>query len=139
MAGHLDDLARRVQVDPFFLASALAIYARSEGIDDAVLAAHLGCPPETLTMLRLCRRPHPDERFAREITTIAERFPVGAEALAMVVRRADALDAMRETDAGERGTLIAARDREPNRGAHPPDPEPHEPATEWAAEREDAP
>ena len=120
MAEHLNDLARRVQLDPFFLASALAIYARSEGLDDAALAARLGCLPETLTVLHLCRRPHPDARFGHEIATIAARFSVSAELLATVVRRADALEAMRGPDAvgasglGERGTLIAARDRAPD-------------------------
>lgn len=120
MAEHLDELARRMQLDPFFLAAALAGYARSEGLGEAALAARLGCPPGTLTMLRLCRRPQPGARFGREIATIADRFSVSAELLATMVRRADALEAMRDVDAvgmpgaGDRGTLIAARDREPD-------------------------
>ena len=123
MAEHLDELARRMHADPFFLASALAIYARSEGLDEAALAARLGCRPGTLTMLRLCRRPQAGARFGREIATIAGRFSVSAELLATVVRRANALEAMREVNAlgmpgaSDRGTLIAARDREPDRNA----------------------
>ena len=120
MAEHLNELARRVASDTFFLASALAVYARSEGLDDAALAARLGCQPEALTMLHLCRRPQSGARFGPDIAAIAARFSVGAELLATVVRRADALEAMRGSGAthvaglSERGTLIAARDRAPD-------------------------
>ena len=57
MTDPLDALARRVADDPFFLGSALARHAESHGLDDAGLAAALGCSVETLAMLRLCRLP----------------------------------------------------------------------------------
>jgi hypothetical protein len=50
-------LAARVSREPFFLGSALAAYQRRHGLDDAGLAALLGCDVAALTDLRLCRRP----------------------------------------------------------------------------------
>ena len=57
MNNPLDRLARRVEEDPFFLASLLAEYARAEGLDDLALAQALDCEPEALTGIRLCRAP----------------------------------------------------------------------------------
>ena len=114
MADRLDVLARRVQIDPNFLAAALADYARSERLDENGLAAALGCPPEQLSPLRLCRRPRaePAAQFRRDVEQIAARFGVRAEVLAEAVRRSDALIALRRAAPAERGTLMAARDRE---------------------------
>lgn len=114
MADRLDALARRVQSDPAFLAAALADYARSERLDERGLAAALGCPPEQLSALRLCRRPRaePAGQFRRDVEQIGARFGVRADVLAEAVRRADALAALRQAAAAERGTLMAARDRE---------------------------
>jgi hypothetical protein len=113
VASRLDALARRVVDDPFFLGEALAAYARSEGLDDAGLAAALGCSVEGLARLRLCRRPDP-ARFGADVARIAERFGARADALAEAVRRADALAALRDASAGaaEAGLLMAARDRD---------------------------
>jgi hypothetical protein len=98
--------------DPFFLGSALAEYARSEGLDEAELAAALGCSSEALARLRLCRRPDPaPERFLDEVELIAHRFGARPEVVAEAVRRADALVALREPALGARGLLMAARDR----------------------------
>jgi hypothetical protein len=52
-----DVLAARASTDPFFLGSALSAYQRRHRLDDAGLAAVLGCAPALLTQLRLCRRP----------------------------------------------------------------------------------
>ena len=121
MGNPLGKLADRASDDAFFLGAALATYAASADLDDAGLAAELGCPVRTLTMLRLCRRPHPEPpAFGRDIARIAARFGLDATALAMAVRRADALDALRQGAARSGGTLIAARDRakdEPEDGA----------------------
>lgn len=112
MGNPLDNLAARASDDAFFLGAALATYAASADLDDAGLAAELGCPVRTLAMLRLCRRPHPEApAFGQDIARIAERFGVDATALATAVRRADALDALRQGSAQSDGTLIAARDR----------------------------
>ena len=69
MSGRLDGLARRVADDRFFLASALADYARSERLDDAGLAGALGCAVDALTTLRLCRRPAGDAATFRAIAS----------------------------------------------------------------------
>ena len=108
----LASLAARASDDAFFLGAALAAYAASEGLDEAGLAAVLGCSARALTLLRLCRRPHPEPpAFGRDILRIAQRFGADPTALAMAVRRADALDALRQGSDRSAGTLIAARDR----------------------------
>jgi hypothetical protein len=113
MSDRLEHLARRVSGDEFFLASALAEYAHSEGLDDPGLAAALGCPASSLARLRLCRRPRPDPAGMREdVMRIGEHFGIDPLLLAGVVRRADALAAMRRDTAGGAGALIAARDSE---------------------------
>ena len=113
MASLLPALARRVSDDPFFLASVLTVYAESEAMDDEQLAAQLGCSTETLTPLRLCRRPRPDPpEFRQDVELIATRFSVRADVLATAVRRADAVTALRRGGEGSQGTLMAARDRQ---------------------------
>lgn len=112
MSERVAALARRVGHDPHFLASALAAYARSERLDERGLAAALGCAAETLAPLRLCRRPRPEPpAFRDDVARIAARFGVDPAALAQVVRRADALDALRRGVA-DTGLLAAARDRD---------------------------
>src|SRR5262245_37961191 len=112
MPDKLESLARRLEDDQFFLASALADYAQSEHLSDASLAKRLECPVATLAPLRLCRRPRPGkEMFRRDVQTIADRFNVNANVLAEVVRRADALERMRKPMHAQRGTLLAARDK----------------------------
>jgi len=104
-------LARRVRNDPFFLASVLHEYARSEGLEEADLAAMLACPVEMLATLSLCRRPRPEPPlFRHDVELIATRFGVRAEVLASIVRHVDALTSMRRDAAVERGFLMAARD-----------------------------
>lgn len=108
----LEALSRQVTGDPFFLGQALAVWASSEGLDDAGLAARLGVTPETLVLLRLCRRPHPEpDRFRADVERIAARFGVSADRLAEIVRRADALERLGSAGQKTGGLLIAARDR----------------------------
>src|SRR5205823_83115 len=114
MSPYLEHLARRVVEDPSFLAAALAEYARGERLDDAGLAARLGCPPAALVHLRLCGMPRPEAPlFWQDVERIAGRFGVDAAALAEVVRRSQALLRLRAAGgAGDRGKsfLLAARD-----------------------------
>ena len=117
MSERLDHLAHRAADDRFFLASALADYARSERLDDAGLAQALGCAVGALTTLRLCRRPAGEAvAFRAAIAQIAEYCGVDRVALTGIVRRADALDSLRAeaatTAPDMRGTLLAARERE---------------------------
>lgn len=109
MADRLASFARRVSDDRFFLASALRDFARSEGLDEAGLAAFLDCRVEALPAIRLCRRPVPAS-FREDIGHIAERFSLDDAALAEAVRRADVLAALR--NAAAESALAAARDRE---------------------------
>jgi hypothetical protein len=88
MSEPLERLARRVAGDPFFLSSALAGYQRRHGLDDAGLAASLGCPVAVLPSLRLCRMPGTaaDQRtFDQDVNDIARRFGIGPAALARVL------------------------------------------------------
>jgi hypothetical protein len=120
MFSRLAALALRVRDDPFFLASALAVYAESETMDDEQLAAQLGCPVATLVSLRLCRRPRPEPpTFRRDVDLIAARFGLHADVLAAVVRRADAVTALRREATGAEGVLMAARDRPADGNADP--------------------
>ena len=107
--------AARAAGRAFFLASALLPYAEIEGLDDAALAEWLGCRPDDLPRLLLCRRPRPEPpAFRADVERIAEAFGLSAPTLAEVVRQADALQALREAGPSVgRGWLAAARDREP--------------------------
>lgn len=106
----IDGFAWRVRRDPYFLASAMEDYAGSEGLDGAGLASALGCRVEELGPLGLCRRPRPGrEWFADDVRRIAGRFRLAEDRLAEVVRRSEALIAMREAEAED--VVAAARDR----------------------------
>lgn len=111
MSERVADLARRVGQDPYFLAFALAVYARSERLDEQGLAVTLGCAVESLVPLRLCRHPSSEpSAFRDDVTRIATHVGVDPAALAQVIRRADALEALRQ-GMGNTGLLLAARDR----------------------------
>lgn len=104
-------LAERVERDQFFLAWALRLYADSEGVGDPELASFLGVQAGVLPALRLCRRPlSASSVFREEVRAIAERFGLRLEALAEVLRRAEALESL--GDAAREGLLMAARDRQ---------------------------
>ncbi|MBX5490755.1 MAG: hypothetical protein IRZ14_06320 [Chloroflexi bacterium] len=121
MNSRLEELARRVEDDPAFLASVLAVYARSENMDDEALARALGCPLDRLPALRLCLRPRPEpSHFQRDVQEIATHFGLDPDALARAVRRADAIIRLRGDRHTARGALMAARDRD----EPPPPPTP---------------
>jgi hypothetical protein len=111
--GLLRRAAERAAAEPFFLAATLLPYARAEGLDDAGLAARLGCAEEALPRLLLCRQPRPEPgAFRADVERLAAAFGLEAARLAATVRAAAALAALSEAAAG-RGTLAAARDRAP--------------------------
>jgi hypothetical protein len=123
MTDPLTRLAKRVEADPFFLAAALAVYARTEGLDDAGLAAALGLPADKLPHLKLCRPPRPEaEHFWADVEHLAGRFGIPPEPLADAVRRGQAVmqlrDATLPADTGA-GAFLAARDADPPGGAPP--------------------
>jgi hypothetical protein len=113
MADPLESLARRAAEESFFLASILAAYALSEGLDDPGLAAALGCAGQELAMLRLCRAPRSDPgEFWDDVTAIAERFGLDARRLAEIVKHGRVVAMFRKAGTGSGGSLMAARDRE---------------------------
>jgi hypothetical protein len=113
MSGALEALARRVEGDPDYLAYLLRLYADAERLDDPGLTAALGCRPEDLTRLRLCRAPRSDAAGPRaDVARIAEHFRLDEVRLLSVVRRAAALRALAAAEPGSRGMLLAARDEE---------------------------
>jgi len=113
MTDRIAALARRVEGDDLFLASALADYAHAEDLDELGLAQRLGCSTKTLVSLRLCLKPDPKPVvFRREVDRIASRFEVDAGVLAEAIRLSDATRAMRDkTGVEDGGLLMAARDR----------------------------
>jgi hypothetical protein len=104
--------AERVRSQPFFLAAVLLDWADREGLDDAALAARLGCAPQVLASLLLCRRPvGTGSQFRQDVERIAGRFGLEVQRLAEAIRYADALAATAAAGAHP-GWLAAARDRE---------------------------
>jgi hypothetical protein len=81
-ADPLDWLARRVAAEPFFLAHLLAAHQQRHNLTDAQLAEDLGCPPENLTMVRLCRAPREGAEGMEDVRHVAERFGCDAARLA---------------------------------------------------------
>lgn len=125
MTDPLEFLARRAEGESFFLASVLAAFAQSEGLDDAGLAAHLGCRVEELVMLRLCRAPRTDPPgFREDIVAVAERFGLDAGRLAEAVKRGRVVLRLREAGPSAGGSLLAARDHEEKPPAEDPGPTP---------------
>ncbi len=117
MGNHLENMARRLEGDPFFLACPLKLYQKSEGLSKDALAAKLKCSREAPLSVRLCRAPAGEEEsFQDDIERIAARFSVDADSLAEAVRRGQALLQMTSGQDAS-GTLLAARDAEKERNA----------------------
>ncbi len=108
---HLESLAKRLESDPSFLACALRSFATSQKLDEAGLASTLGCSPETLTALRLCRMPR-DDHFKEDMDTIARRFNIDRNTLASATRHGQVTLRMRGDTPADRGFVLAARDDE---------------------------
>lgn len=112
MGKRLSAFALRVGADAYFLAEAFEVYADSEQLDDRGLATMLGCEVADLEALRLCRRPRVEsDSFRRDVKSISERFDLDPAVLAQVLRRADAVAALRFQTSDRESLLTAARDR----------------------------
>ena len=110
MTNPLEDLARRAENDPFYLAATLRWFAISESLTDEALAQCLGCDRETLVKVRLCGTPAKEPKaFANDIAQIAEKFGLDEAALTKAVRRGRV---GMELQSASRPRL-AARDRKP--------------------------
>ena len=108
MTTPLEDLAERMQTDPFFLGCPLYWYAQQAGLTDAQLADQLGCTQETLVKVRLCGTPESKPSvFTRDVAAIAQRFGLDEAALAHAVRRGTFLLKAQSASTA----AVAARDR----------------------------
>src|SRR5262249_46619852 len=106
MSRPLEHLAERVADDPAFLASSLALFARSQTMSAEQPADHPGCPRERVAGLKLCRAPRTaGAMFRDDVQEIAEHFTLSADRLGAAVRRGQALLKLREHQAG--GFLMA--------------------------------
>jgi hypothetical protein len=103
--------AERAAARPAFLSATLLAFAASEGLDDASLAAYLGCQPEQMSALKLCLRPRHGPSFREDVEHIASRFGLDSARLAHAIRLVDAIAALRQADEPTGGLLAAARDR----------------------------
>src|SRR5438445_208302 len=103
MAEPMENLARRLEEDPLFLACPLKLFAQSAGLAEREVAEKLRCSVETLLRVRLCRAPLPEsEKFRKDIARVAETYQVDAPALTDAVRRGQAIWQMRKGHAGGR-------------------------------------
>ncbi|MCI0457638.1 MAG: hypothetical protein L0Z62_11760 [Gemmataceae bacterium] len=119
-AAHLlDRAAARARTRPDFLGWVLARYQDLESLREANVQEQLGVSAEDWPRLQLCLRPRAD-RFLPDLTQIAQAFSIDRGALAAIIRRVDAVEAVRvREEPGQAGSLLAARTRKPR----PPKPE----------------
>lgn len=97
-------MSRLASNDPFYLGWHLARYSEMKGLDIAEVGKELGCLPETLNSISLCRAPRSEPpHFQRDIERVADRFQVRADRLMGIVRYVQI--------APDEFMLLAARDR----------------------------
>ncbi len=100
--------------DPFYLGWYLTSYAEMMSVDIADVAGELGCLPEMMNTMSLCRAPRSEPpHFREDIEAVASRFQVRADGLANLVRQVQV--------ASDQGMLLAARDRDRSRGEGAPE------------------
>ena len=110
----LDRLADKASADPFFLGHLLSRYAEFHRLDDAALAARLGCPADQLATVRLCRAPRVDAAgFQEDIRSVAGRFGLNRDALIDAARYGQVTLKPADPEAVGPDVLLAARDRTP--------------------------
>lgn len=86
----MDKLAKLAEQRDSFLAKPLVRYAAAHSLTDAALAGALGCPPEKLSALKLCKLPRREHRTA-DIRRIAGYVGCDAEVLARVLTEVENL------------------------------------------------
>ena len=89
--------------DSFYLGWHLVRYAEMKGMSMSEVGIELGCLPETVDSISLCRAPRAEPHFREDIEAVADRFQARADKLARIVRYVRVSSDM--------GTLLAARDR----------------------------
>jgi transcriptional regulator with XRE-family HTH domain len=110
----LKTAARRSAERVWTLGHVFEKYRQFERKSPEELAMQLGCSLETLAWLALCRRPD-EERFAEDLSIIAERFNVDPNGLAEVIRHVESLGVLSERqedgNASNETIQLAAHDR----------------------------
>ena len=92
-----------VSRDSFYLGWHLVRYAEMKGMSMSEVGMELGCLPETVDSISLCRAPRAEPQFRKDIEAVADRFQARADKLARIVRYVRVSSDM--------GILLAARDR----------------------------
>jgi hypothetical protein len=109
----LDRAAARARTRPAFLGWVLARYEDLESMQGGRLRELLGVPAGEWPRLQVCLRPRGDA-FLQDVTQIASAFRIDRGMLAAVIRRVDAVEAVRaQEQPGRAGSLLAARTRKP--------------------------
>ncbi len=106
--------AARLEVDPFFMASALAEYRTELRLNEQQLATLLDCDVDALTSLAFCRRPRLDDErlFLSDVQVIAKYVGCDWMELARLVRTVHSLATLKRFDGvPEDQMLKAARDK----------------------------
>ena len=118
IADMLRHAALRASNNPFFIAGDIERFRTRREMQESDLAGYLGCEPEILHKLGLCRRPDPDSStFHSDVHRIADAFGVSSNILIQLIREADSLNVL-GTDVPVakpnplEGLLMAARDKE---------------------------
>jgi hypothetical protein len=107
---------RAIETAAPLLAAPLDAYAQAEGMDWMALANSIGCAPDDLNRIALCRAPRA-ARFVEDVHEIAEGC-ADPDRLLPLLRRLQILETFRADRAAESHaayqddhTLLAARDR----------------------------
>lgn len=96
-------MSRLASDDPFYMGWHLARYSEMKGLGIEKMGKELGCLPETVNSISLCRAPRPDPpHFQYDIERVADRFQVRADKQMRIVRYVQI--------ASDESMLLAARD-----------------------------
>lgn len=107
-------LARRASEQPFFLGNIFSALALRDNIGNDDIATQLGCSPETLDKMKLCRAPLLDDAgFLGDVRRISDSFDVDFMQLMSIIKDAAITARMSGHARRDSGWLMAARDREP--------------------------
>jgi hypothetical protein len=108
----LDRLIQLAQERPTLLAGPLQLYKEQEGLDDQRLAAKLGCAPEAIPRLALCKRPRPAPHFREDVERIASFIHADMLQLMMLIRAVESREALSRRADPTQPALLAARDHD---------------------------
>lgn len=115
--------ARKAAKNQFFLAEHLTEFRGIRGMTDDDLARFLGCTPEMLPKLALCRRPDTESpSFRSDVEQIATAFAIQPVRLVQLIREVDTLKTLSEVSLTNQkvpdGLLAVARDDEGIQSGH---------------------